>query len=277
MGRLQNLNKKAIILLLLAQTALMGQDLRSLEMGLTGGWVHFIKDQNKPKEGMGLHLFLQKQLSERISVAYGLGYASQKFEAAGTNKQSTFSTDFFTNDLSVLCEFAHEKTLSPYFLMGIGAIAFQVNHRNRFGDGQLFAGAGLALRTGANSRFMLNSCYHWTSGDEFDDVLDGKNDRFLTVNAGFTFELLGRSHKTSAPVFTASLPAQAEAAPASNGVTITRPEPLLEMEKLKNQQQRVRDLQMQIQLTNIEISQLRSEITVKDQLIQALEMQVKKK
>ncbi len=281
MVRIYDIGKKAIVLMLLVQATLLGQELRSLEMGITGGWVRFLKEQNKPKEGMGLYLFLQKQLSARISVAYGLGYASQTFEAAGVDKKSTFATDFFTNDLSVMLEFAHQKTVSPYFLMGIGAIAFQVNHRNRFGDGQLFAGGGFAFRTGANSRFILNSCYHWTSGDEFDDVLNGRNDRYVTVKAGLTFELLGRSHKSSAPLITATLPARAEAAAAGDNVTITaKPEAtalLLQAEKIRNQQQRVRDLQMQIQMTNIEISQLRSEIAVKDQLIKALEMQVKKK
>lgn len=140
----------------------------------------------------------QSRLKPGLEV--GLGYSiSPRFQAQlnlGTSQLAVASELYqeriLYGDLNLVTRILPGDRLSPYFLLGAGAILDQTNTLSADGAGQTYlkANTGIGMELYINDWMSIDASadYHFIFSDELDDMNSGRyNDLLWRLRAGVKF------------------------------------------------------------------------------------------
>lgn len=253
-----------IVLPVHAQTA------GNLEFGFGSGLFSLETDGETGSFGLRSEAFVKKPFGNHLSVGLTVGVSKQDF---GT-QEAVFSTDLISGSVTAFYELMPYSWIDPFVSVGIGAVNFSVDNGPRYWDGDGSIGGGLFINLFGPFRAMLSGGYHFTTGDDFDGIRDGKPDNYFSVQAGFSFSLSGSQMFNQEPLVQPAAIEQVEnnEVEMAEAVNVVEDETIEKYRKIL--EERLQELENELLVYSTMESELKKAIQTRDQLIKNLEAQV---
>lgn len=150
--------------------------------------------------GLGLECYARYKISPRFFTNIALGYGSLS-DGTFLYDESSYTTDLITFDIKGALNLVTEGNFVPYAYLGLGVFHFTYNGQNEnqlpgrflggYGDGSFIIGGGLEARVKPNVALDAYMDYRFTTGDDLNNIDGGAKDGYLNIRFGATYYLSG--------------------------------------------------------------------------------------
>jgi len=148
--------------------------------------------------GFGMEGYARYKINPRffVNVAFGYGELSD-----GTLFYDTqnYHTNLITLDVKGAANLITEGNVTPYAYLGLGVFHFAYNGINEdqlpgrylggYGDGSLIIGGGIEAKVNPNIALDGYVDYRFTTGDDLNNKKGGAKDGYLNIRVGFVYYL----------------------------------------------------------------------------------------
>lgn len=148
--------------------------------------------------GFGMEVYGKYNINPRFFVRAAVGYGELSDDILIFG-DADFSTDLINLDVQGGLNLITEGNVIPYGYVGLGGFYFNYHGsqnilKGRFlggyGDGAFMLGGGFEIRVNPNIALDLHTDYRFTTGDDLDGYNQGKsNDGYYNFRAGITYYL----------------------------------------------------------------------------------------
>lgn len=190
-----------VLLTMVVNTTIQAQGLSAgrLGVGFNLGGQKIYCETDDGGVGFGMEVYAKYKLSPQFFSTLALGYGELN-DSPELFGKSTFSTDLITLDLRGGVNLLSQGNFVPYAHAGVGLFYFNYNGPNNnslpgrflggYGDAAFFIGGGFEARINPTLAFDCYVDYRMTTGDDLDNnKTKSGNDNYLNFRAGITYYL----------------------------------------------------------------------------------------
>lgn len=190
-----------LIILLLLVTNLSAQILTSSRFGLGFNvGMQKIYCEDPSGFGYGLECYARYKVNPRFFTNIALGYGSLS-DGTFLVDDSNYSTDLITLDIKGGLNLVTEGNFVPYAYLGLGVFHFTYRGINEsqlpgrffggYGDASFIVGGGLETKVSPNVALDAYVDYRFTTGDDLNNIKGGSTDGYINFRLGATYYLSG--------------------------------------------------------------------------------------
>lgn len=192
-----------IVLTLMSTTVSFSQSkVGTFGIGLDVGGQILYGDRANDGIGLGIEGLASLRVLKFADLVFGLGYSQLRYDISdivpggGTN-----TTNLINASLKGNFELVSQGLVRPFVSAGAGLLNFEIDNANqgRSFAGMFFGGGGVKLQINPQFSLFVNAQYHFTTGDQFDNIADEgeAKDGYFNVRTGFMFSPNAESDESS--------------------------------------------------------------------------------